>query len=60
VDVRKPFEYSIRIESEGLETLNHFFQVPVISESRSAGSFSMGRTFKLPDLYMFPPGGDED
>ncbi|AEF84482.1 conserved hypothetical protein [Treponema primitia ZAS-2] len=59
-DIRKPFEYSIRIESEGLETLNHFFQVPVVSESRSAGSFSMGRTFKLPDLYMFPPGGDDD
>ncbi|MDR1617869.1 MAG: late competence development ComFB family protein [Treponema sp.] len=53
------FEYSIRIEAPGFEPLNHFFKIPVISETRPASSYSMGRSFKLPDLYLFPPGGEE-
>jgi competence protein ComFB len=60
VDIHKIFEYSIRIEAPDFETLNHFFKIPVISEIQSAAVYSMGRTFKLPDLYMFPPGGDEE
>jgi competence protein ComFB len=59
-DLRKIFEYSIKVEAPNLESLNHFFKIPVISEIQSAASYSMGRTFKLPDLYMFPPGGDEE
>jgi competence protein ComFB len=58
--LRKIFEYSIKIEAPGLETLNHFFKIPVNSEIQSAAAYSMGRTFKLPDLYMFPPGGDDE
>jgi competence protein ComFB len=58
--IRKSFEYSIKIEAEGFETLSHFFAVPVLSEAGDAESFSMDRTLKLPDLYLFPPGGDED
>jgi competence protein ComFB len=60
VDLHKIFEYSIKIEAPEFETLNHFFKIPVISEIQSAASFSMDRTFKLPDLYMFPPGKDEE
>jgi competence protein ComFB len=56
---RNIFEYSIRTEAPEFETLNHFFKIPVISEIQSASSYSMGRTFKLPDLYMFPPGEEE-
>jgi competence protein ComFB len=59
-DIRGNFEYSVRIEAENFETMNHFFTIPVISEAGEAESFSMDRTFKLPDLYLFPPGGDED
>jgi competence protein ComFB len=55
---RKNFEYSVHIEVPGFETLNHFFKIPVISDSSPARSYSVVRTFKLPDLYMFPPGGD--
>jgi competence protein ComFB len=58
--LRKIFEYSIKIEAPGFETLNHHFSVPVKSEILSNSSFSMDRTFKLPDLYMFPPEGEED
>jgi competence protein ComFB len=60
VNVRENFEYSVKIEVEGFETMNHFFAIPVASEAGNAESFSMGRTCKLPDLYLFPPGGDED
>jgi competence protein ComFB len=57
---RKNFEYSVKIEVPGFETMTHFFQIPVISEMNDVESFSMDRTFKLPDLYLFPPGEDED
>jgi competence protein ComFB len=59
-DVRENFEYSVKIEAEGFEAIHHVFTIPVVSEAGDAESFSMGRTFKLADLYLFPPGGDED
>jgi competence protein ComFB len=55
----KSFEYSIRVESPDFDTLHHFFKIPVISEIQVSPSFNLGRTFKLPDLYMFPPGEAE-
>jgi competence protein ComFB len=59
-DSHKAFEYAIKVEADGFEVMTHFFTIPVISELQSVNSFSMERTFKLPDLYLFPPGGDED
>ncbi|MDR1319753.1 MAG: late competence development ComFB family protein [Treponema sp.] len=59
-EARKIFEYLVKIESPGYEPLNHFFKIPVTSEIQSAVSFSMGRTFKLPDLYLFPPNSAEE
>ena len=59
-DKRKIFAFSLKIAAPGFETLNHFFQIPVTSETQRAGSFSMDRIFKLPDLYLFPPGSEED
>jgi competence protein ComFB len=58
--IHKTFEYSVKIEAPEFETLVHGFRIPVISEVHPADFFSMERTFKLPDLYMFPPGGGED
>jgi competence protein ComFB len=55
----KLFEYSVRINAPDFEPLNHFFKVPVASEIQVAGSFSLNRTFKLPDLYLFLPGDAE-
>jgi competence protein ComFB len=55
----KIFEYTLRVCAPGFETLNHFFKIPVASEIQAAGSFSLERTFKLPDLYIFPPGEAE-
>jgi competence protein ComFB len=53
------FSYTLRVSSPEFETLTHFFKITVISEMQAAVSFSLERTFKLPDLYMFPPGDAE-
>jgi competence protein ComFB len=60
VDLRRTFEYSLKIESSQYESMTHFFKVPAISSNQSAhNSISLERTFKLPDLYLFPPGEAE-
>jgi len=58
-DNHKIFEYTLRVSAPEFDTLNHFFKIPVVSETQAAGSFNLERTFKLPDLYMFPPGEAE-
>ncbi|MDR0387938.1 MAG: late competence development ComFB family protein [Treponema sp.] len=60
VNAHKVFEYSIRIEAPDLELLTHFFKIPVTSEVLTTENYSRERSFKLPNLYMFPPGGVED
>ena len=55
----KIFEYTLRVTGQDYEPLIHFFKIPVASEIIAAGSFTLDRTFKLPDLYMFPPGEAE-
>ena len=59
VNKHKIFEYTLRVSSQGFDTLTHFFKIPVASEIRQAGSFALSRTFKLPDLYLFQPGEAE-
>jgi competence protein ComFB len=59
LEERRVFEFSLKVEAPHLETLTHFFKIPVISEIQTAKTFTLGRTFKLPDLYMFPPGEAE-
>ena len=58
-NTRKIFTYTLRVSGPEFETLTHFFKIPVASETQAASSFSLERTFKLPDLYMFPPGEAE-
>ena len=58
-DKHRIFDYTIRISAPEFETLIHFFKIPVASEVQTAGSFTLERTFKLPDLYLFPPGEAE-
>jgi competence protein ComFB len=59
VNEPKVFEYTLRVSAPEFETLNHFFKISVTSEILTAASFSLKRTLKLPDLYMFPPGEAE-
>jgi competence protein ComFB len=55
----RSFEYTLRITAPGFETLEHFFKIPVVSEIQAEVSFTLDRTFKLPDLYLFLPGEAE-
>ena len=55
----RSFEYTLRITSPDFETLEHFFKIPVVSEIQAEVSFTLERTFKLPDLYLFLPGEAE-
>jgi competence protein ComFB len=59
MDLHRTFEFSLKIESPQYETMTHFFKVPTVSTIQALYSNSMDRTFKLPDLYLFPPGEAE-
>ncbi len=52
--------FAVEVAAPGYETLRHFFDIDVVAEHSCAESFSLDRTLKLPDLYLFPPGDDED
>jgi competence protein ComFB len=59
LDEHSVISYTLRVTSPEFEPLSHFFKIPVISETQTAASFSLDRTYKLPDLYMFYPGEAE-
>ena len=58
-DNHRIFEYTLRVSAPDFETLEHIFKIPVISEIHADVSFTLDRTFKLPDLYLFRPGEAE-
>jgi competence protein ComFB len=58
-DISKDFKFSIRVNSPDYESLNHFFNITAISKFHTPHSYALNRTFKLPDLYIFPPGEAE-
>jgi len=57
-DVNRLFDYYIKIEDPKYETMTHHFRVPAISDDKDSAQ-SSGKTFKLPDLYLFPPGDSD-
>lgn len=58
-DIHKTFEYSLKIECPDYDPLVHSFKIPAVSKIQTVSSYSLDRTFKLPDLYLFPPGEAE-
>ena len=59
LDEPKVFEFTLLIEAPEYDTLTHTFKISVASEIHANSSFAMKKTYKLPHLYMFPPGGTE-
>ncbi|MCL2139727.1 MAG: late competence development ComFB family protein [Treponema sp.] len=55
-DQNKIFEFSVKVEAPEHETLTHFF---VIHSTSGFYANPLDKTFKLPDLYLFPPGEAE-
>ena len=53
------FEFTVKVDSPEYEPLVYVFNVPVISEIGTSQLFTLVRSYKLPDLFMFPPGEQE-
>jgi len=58
-DITKEFKFSLKVNSPDFEPLSHFFTISAISKFHNPQSYALNRTFKLPDLYIFPPGEAE-
>jgi len=58
-DMTKEFKFSLKVNSPDYEPLIHFFKISSISKFHNPQSYALNRTFKLPDLYIFPPGEAE-
>ena len=59
VNEHKVFEFTICVETKEYEELNHVFRIPVTSELQTIQSFTLKKSYKLQDLFMFPPGENE-
>ena len=59
VNADRVFTFSLKIESENYETTSSYFKIPVVSSIQSPYAYSLDRTFKVPDIYLFPPGEAE-
>jgi competence protein ComFB len=58
-DTVHDFKYSIKVNSPDHEPMSHFFSIKSTSKYHTPQSYTLNRTFKLPDLYLFPPGEAE-
>jgi competence protein ComFB len=58
-EVTKEFQFSLRVKSPDYEPLSHFFSLSATSRFHTAHSYTLNRTYKLPDLYIFPPDNEE-
>jgi len=58
-DTTKDFKFKLKVNSPDYEPLNHFFSVTAVSKFHNPQSYALNRTYKLPDLYIFPPGEAE-
>jgi competence protein ComFB len=58
-EAAKEFKFALKISSPDYEPLNHFFFISSTSRFHNPQSYALNRTFKLPDLYLFPPGEAE-
>jgi len=58
-DLTKEFKFTLKVSSPDYEPLNHFFNINSTSKFHNPQSYALNRTFKLPDLYLFPPGEAE-
>jgi competence protein ComFB len=56
VGEKKALEFMLLVTAPGFGDVNHFFEIPLISEIPSAVSFSLSRVFQLHDVYIFPEG----
>lgn len=49
----RSFEFSLRLEGDGFETLTHHFSLEITSETAAEVAVNLRRDHHLPDLYLF-------
>jgi len=62
-DIRKERLFTFRVvvpASERYDELSHYIELRFVAQERAQDQFSMQEVYRLPDLYLFPPGHDED
>ena len=59
-DVTTDFKFSLKITSPDYEQMTHFFNISSTSKFHTSQSYALNRTYKLPDLYIFPPGANDE
>jgi len=58
-EITKEFKFTLKVNSPDYEPLSHFFAISLTSKFHNPQSYTLNRTFKLSDLYLFPPGEAE-
>ena len=58
-DIIKEFKFSIKVKSPDFEILSHYFNISSMSKFHNPQTYALNKTYKLPDLYLFPPGEAE-
>jgi len=58
-DINQTIEYSLKIDAPGYDPLIHFFSIPVISGKSKQYYVTIDKNVKLPDLFLFKPGDQE-
>jgi competence protein ComFB len=56
----RTFTFTVKASAPSYETLRHYFEIPVVSEPFSKKSSPLDSTYKINDLYMFPPDNSDD
>lgn len=56
----RTFKFAIHATALGFDDIRHYFELSLVSESHSTISFSVERSYKIVDLYMFPHGTEID
>ncbi|GHV83652.1 hypothetical protein AGMMS50212_09920 [Spirochaetia bacterium] len=57
---KRSFVFSVKSAAENFSPLSHVFEIPMISEAEEKEVFSLDRTYKIADLYMFAPDEERD
>jgi hypothetical protein len=52
--IKKVFPFEIRIEKQGFDPINYFFEIGITSEPVIRTTYNDDHTFALPDLHLFP------
>jgi len=59
-DGERKFIFEIKVEVPGLEGVSSFLELALSPEGGPRLDFSLQNVHKIPDLYLFPPGQEED